>query len=163
MYDTEAHSVFFTDSNQLATYLSSSYGVSITSEELATFGVHFGGTFGQSVSANAGLDLMDKAQASAAKKKTAQEQQKLEKQSMLSMFEINVIRYALYIDNIRSEDLDPFFLVDFMSLPESYYAGWDAYLKYEKFLFRYGTHYIHSAEVCLVSYLFLFRLYTPYL
>ena len=34
IYDSEAHSSFFTDSNQLVSYLSSSYGVSITSEEL---------------------------------------------------------------------------------------------------------------------------------
>jgi hypothetical protein len=34
IYDSEAHSAFFTDSYQLAHYLSSSYGVAITNEEL---------------------------------------------------------------------------------------------------------------------------------
>ena len=33
IYDSEAQSVFFTDSNQFVSYLSSSYGVSITDEE----------------------------------------------------------------------------------------------------------------------------------
>jgi hypothetical protein len=77
--------------------------------------------------------------------KNSNEQTKSEKQSLLSIFEINVIRYALYIDNIKPEDIDPFFLIDFMSLPENYYST-DAYEKYEKFLFRYGTHYIYSAQ-----------------
>jgi hypothetical protein len=34
IYDSEAHSVFFTDSYQFANYLSSSYGLAITNEEL---------------------------------------------------------------------------------------------------------------------------------
>lgn len=34
IYDSEAHSVFFTESRQFANYLSSSYGVAITNEEL---------------------------------------------------------------------------------------------------------------------------------
>ena len=77
--------------------------------------------------------------------KNSNDQKKSEKQSLLSIFEINVIRYALYIDDIKPEDIDPFFLIDFMSLPENYYST-DAYEKYEKFLFRYGTHYIYSAQ-----------------
>lgn len=68
-----------------------------------------------------------------------------DKQTLLSLFEINVIRYALFIENVRPEHIDPFFMIDFMSLPENYFLD-DAVLKYEKFLFRYGTHYIHSAE-----------------
>lgn len=36
-------------------------------------------------------------------------------------------------------------MIDFMSLPEDYFVG-NAQQAYDKFLFRYGTHYIHSAE-----------------
>ena len=67
------------------------------------------------------------------------------KQTLLSLFEINVIRYSLFVENIRPEHIDPFFMIDFMSLPVNYFLE-DSALKYEKFLFRYGTHYIHSAE-----------------
>ena len=34
IYDSEAHSAFFNDVSQFVSYLSDSYGVSITSEEL---------------------------------------------------------------------------------------------------------------------------------
>lgn len=34
IYDSEAHSTFFTDSDRFVSYLSASYGVSLTSEEL---------------------------------------------------------------------------------------------------------------------------------
>ena len=45
------------------------------------------------------------------------------KQTLLSLFEINVIRYALFLDNTKPENIDPFFMVDFMSLPENYFAS----------------------------------------
>jgi hypothetical protein len=67
------------------------------------------------------------------------------KQTLFSLFEINVIRYSLFVQNIRPENIDPFFMLDFMSLPLNYFLE-DAAQKYEKFLFRYGTHYIHAAE-----------------
>ena len=52
-----------------------------------------------------------------------------EKQMLMSLFEINVIRYALFIEDVRPENLDPFFLVDFMSLPDNYFHQ-DAVHKY---------------------------------
>ena len=67
------------------------------------------------------------------------------KQTLFSLFEINVIRYSLFVENIRPEHIDPFFMLDFMSLPVNYFLE-DAGQKYEKFLFRYGTHYIHAAQ-----------------
>ena len=44
-----------------------------------------------------------------------------ELQTLLSVFEINIIRYALFIDNIRPEHIDPFFMIDFMNLPEDFF------------------------------------------
>ena len=67
------------------------------------------------------------------------------KQTLFSLFEINVIRYSLFVENIRPEHIDAFFMLDFMSLPLNYFLE-DSAQKYEKFLFRYGTHYIHAAE-----------------
>lgn len=52
-----------------------------------------------------------------------------EKQMLISLFEINVIRYALFIEDVRPENIDPFFLVDFMTLPANYFFE-DAVLKY---------------------------------
>lgn len=72
-------------------------------------------------------------------------EKRAKKQILLSLFEINVIRYALHIDSMRPEYISPFFMIDFMSLPEDYFVG-NAQQAYDKFLFRYGTHYIHSAE-----------------
>ena len=48
---------------------------------------------------------------------------------LLSLFEINVIRYSLFIENLKPEYIDPFFMIDFMSLPEDYFSG-DALHKY---------------------------------
>lgn len=45
------------------------------------------------------------------------------KQMLLSSFEINIIRYALSLDDTKPEDLDPFFLIDLMALPENYFLG----------------------------------------
>jgi hypothetical protein len=50
---------------------------------------------------------------------------------LLSVFEINIIRYALALDDTKPEDLDPFFLIDFMNLPENYFLG-DGPQKYGK-------------------------------
>jgi hypothetical protein len=57
-----------------------------------------------------------------------------EKQSLMSLFEINIIRYELFIENIRAENIDPFFMIDFMSLPENYFLE-DAVLKYGELFF----------------------------
>jgi len=56
-------------------------------------------------------------------KKDSTGQQSNEKQTLLSLFEINIVRYALYADNIKSEQIEPFFMVDFMSLPEDFFLG----------------------------------------
>lgn len=58
---------------------------------------------------------------------------KAKKQILLSLFEINVIRYSLFIENMRPEYINPFFLIDFMTLPENYFLG-DAYQKYGNIL-----------------------------
>lgn len=69
----------------------------------------------------------------------------IERSKLLTLFEINVIRYALSVETMQPDYIDPFFLVDFMTLPESYFEP-NAVEKYQKFIFRYGTHYIHSAQ-----------------
>ena len=61
--------------------------------------------------------------------KAATEKQTSEKQTLISIFEINIIRYALGLGDVKPEDIDPFFMIDFMSLPENYFLG-DAPQKY---------------------------------
>lgn len=51
----------------------------------------------------------------------ASDQTQKDQTTLLSLFEINIIRYALFIDNIKPEQIDPFFMIDFMSLPENYF------------------------------------------
>jgi hypothetical protein len=53
--------------------------------------------------------------------KKASEQTQTDDKILLSLFEINIIRYSLFIDNIKPEQIDPFFMIDFMSLPEDYF------------------------------------------
>lgn len=60
---------------------------------------------------------------------TRQRDTEAEQQMLMSLFEINVIRYALTLEDPRPERLDPFFLVDFMSLPDDYFQQ-DSILKY---------------------------------
>ncbi len=69
--------------------------------------------------------------------KSATDKQINDKQTLLSVFEINIIRYSLALEDTRPEDLDPFFLIDFMSLPDNYFLG-DAPQKYGilKFFFH---------------------------
>ena len=55
--------------------------------------------------------------------KNASEKKQSDKQMLLSVFEINIIRYALALDDTKPEDLDPFFLIDFMNLPANYFLG----------------------------------------
>jgi hypothetical protein len=53
------------------------------------------------------------------------------KQLLLSIFEINIIRYGLLLGNTQLANFDPFFLIDFISLPENYFLA-DAHQKYGK-------------------------------
>jgi hypothetical protein len=55
------------------------------------------------------------------------------KQLLLSFFEINIIRYGLSLGNMQAESFDPFFLIDFISLPENYFLA-DAHQKYGKII-----------------------------
>ena len=93
-----------------------------------TFGIHFGGTI-KKISGKSGLDVMNKMKFGDSSTNQSTQTEHRARQSLLSLFEINIIRYALFIENIKPEDIDPFFLIDFMSLPESYYST-DASLKY---------------------------------
>ncbi len=82
---------------------------------------------------------------SATSDQSSDNESRRQKQLLLSLFEINVVRYSLFIENLRAEHVHPGFLVDFMTLPADYFSG-NADRKYDQFLFRYGTHYVHSAE-----------------
>jgi deleted-in-malignant-brain-tumors protein 1 len=94
---------------------------------------------------NAALDNLNSNKASNSNNMDLTTKSETESNKLLTLFEINVIRYALFIEKTQPENIDPFFLIDFMTLPESYFEP-NAVEKYEKFIFRYGTHYIHSAD-----------------
>ncbi len=100
------------------------------------------GTFG---TFNAALENLKSDKTSNSYNNDQSAKSETESNKLLTLFEINVIRYALFIEKIRPEHIDPFFLIDLMSLPESYFDA-NAVEKYERFIFRYGTHYIHSAD-----------------
>ena len=130
IFDSEAHSSFFTDTVQFVNYLSSSYGVSITDEESQSILTSFGSNLplspvqGSASIGNAGAHKdINKSNKALTQNTTS------EHHVMLSMFEINVIRYSLALSDTKPEDIDPFFLVDLMSLPETYYQA-DSYQKY---------------------------------
>lgn len=56
---------------------------------------------------------------------------KTDKQILLSLFEINIVRYALFIENIKPEHIDPNFMIDLMLLPDDYFVS-ESYIQYGK-------------------------------
>ena len=82
--------------------------------------------------------------------KKASEQTQTDDKILLSLFEINIIRYSLFIDNIKPEQIDPFFMIDFMSLPEDYFL--------EENIQKYGITFIIIIIIIfdLVSFIHLF-------
>lgn len=102
----------------------------------STFASNFGGGLPILASFSTAIDKMDNSKKSNSANADKTEETKKNKQTLLSLFEINVIRYSLFIENIRPENLDPFFMIDFMSLPENYFTE-DSVQKYgELFLFK---------------------------
>jgi Notch-like protein len=112
---------------------------------LSSFANILSGSIPIIMSGSTSFEKGDRKKSGLASDKADSADKRRKKQTLLSLFEINVIRYSLYIDNMRPEYTNPFFLIDFMSLPEDYFVA-DAHTLYDKFLFRYGTHYIHAAE-----------------
>ncbi|XP_078588379.1 uncharacterized protein LOC144869188 [Branchiostoma floridae x Branchiostoma japonicum] len=65
-------------------------------------------------------------------------------QTFMSMLELNVMRYEIFLDFVKPEELNLGALRDFLSLPISYFSiGADR--KYNSYILRWGTHYITSA------------------
>ncbi|XP_019641283.1 PREDICTED: uncharacterized protein LOC109482870 isoform X1 [Branchiostoma belcheri] len=61
----------------------------------------------------------------------------------MSLIECNVIRYEIFLDEITPDTLSLAFLRDFLSLPQNFIEG---KAKLQKFIIRYGTHFIKSAK-----------------
>ena len=99
----------------------------------STFASNFGGGLPILASFSTAIDKMDNSKKSNSANADKTEEIKTNKQTLLSLFEINVIRYSLFIENIRPENLDPFFMIDFMSLPENYFTE-DSVQKYGELL-----------------------------
>ncbi|XP_035685646.1 uncharacterized protein LOC118422234 [Branchiostoma floridae] len=66
-----------------------------------------------------------------------------QKQSFMSLIQCNVIRYEIFLDEITPDTLSLPFLRDFLSLPQNFILG---KAKLQKFIIRYGTHFIKSAK-----------------
>ncbi|XP_078607293.1 uncharacterized protein LOC144879573 isoform X3 [Branchiostoma floridae x Branchiostoma japonicum] len=65
--------------------------------------------------------------------------------TFMAMMELNVFRYEIFLDFVAPENLNLAFLRDFLNLPETYFAiGADR--AFQKFILRWGTHYISSAK-----------------
>eukprot|EP00058_Branchiostoma_floridae_P001424 XP_002586912.1 hypothetical protein BRAFLDRAFT_105134 [Branchiostoma floridae] len=69
--------------------------------------------------------------------------QKSEKQVFMSLIEADVIRYEIFLDEVKPDDLSLDFLRDFLSLPKNFILG---KAKLQDFIIRYGTHFIKSAK-----------------
>ncbi|XP_035687282.1 uncharacterized protein LOC118423290 [Branchiostoma floridae] len=66
-----------------------------------------------------------------------------QKQSFMSLIQCNVIRYEIFLDEITPDTLSLPFLRDFLSLPKNFIVG---QAKLQRFIIRYGTHFIKSAK-----------------
>ncbi|XP_019621860.1 PREDICTED: uncharacterized protein LOC109468069 [Branchiostoma belcheri] len=65
------------------------------------------------------------------------------KQKFMSLIQCNVIRYEIFLDEISPDTLSLPFLRDFLSLPKNFIFG---KAQLQKFIIRYGTHFIKSAK-----------------
>ncbi|KAI8489136.1 hypothetical protein Bbelb_331210 [Branchiostoma belcheri] len=65
------------------------------------------------------------------------------KQKFMSLMQCNVIRYEIFLDEISPDTLSLPFLRDFLSLPTNFILGRP---QLQKFIIRYGTHFIKSAK-----------------
>ncbi|XP_078619227.1 uncharacterized protein LOC144886466 [Branchiostoma floridae x Branchiostoma japonicum] len=65
-----------------------------------------------------------------------------QKQSFMSLIQCNVVRYEIFLDEISPDTLSLSFLRDFLSLPKNFIEG---KAELQKFILRYGTHFIKSA------------------
>ena len=95
--------------------------------------IAFGGGVPMLFALSGNYEEMDFDKTMTGEEKSSTDKKEVDKQVLLSLFQINIIRYALSLDNAKAEDLDPFFLVDFMTLPDNYFLA-DAPQKYGKFL-----------------------------
>ncbi|XP_078353427.1 uncharacterized protein LOC144638119 [Oculina patagonica] len=66
-------------------------------------------------------------------------------QKYMALFEIDIDRYEIYLDEVKPGDLSVNFLREFMDLPLSYLAP-GAAKKFQNFILRWGTHYIKSGK-----------------
>ncbi|XP_066266192.1 uncharacterized protein [Branchiostoma lanceolatum] len=67
-----------------------------------------------------------------------------QKQTFMSLIQCNVVRYEIFLDEISPDTLSLAFLRDFLSLPPNFIDDGKGML--QKFLIRYGTHFIKSAQ-----------------
>ncbi|XP_078602422.1 uncharacterized protein LOC144876720 isoform X2 [Branchiostoma floridae x Branchiostoma japonicum] len=65
------------------------------------------------------------------------------KQQFMCLIQCNVVRYEIFLDEISPDTLSLAFLRDFLSLPFNFVMG---KAKLQKFILRYGTHFIKSAK-----------------
>ncbi|XP_035685611.1 uncharacterized protein LOC118422203 [Branchiostoma floridae] len=66
-----------------------------------------------------------------------------QKQSFMSLIQCDVIRYEIFLDEITPDTLSLPFLRDFLALPKNFIEG---KAKLQRFIIRYGTHFIKSAK-----------------
>ncbi|XP_066274625.1 uncharacterized protein [Branchiostoma lanceolatum] len=105
------------------------------------FGLVFsvgGGSSSQSGSDRQTSSLQANSQASAQLTETST-------RTFMAMMEINVFRYEIFLDFVGPENLNLAFLRDFLNLPGTYFAI-AADKEFQKFILRWGTHYITSAK-----------------
>ncbi|XP_068693345.1 uncharacterized protein [Montipora foliosa] len=67
------------------------------------------------------------------------------KDSFLALLDVNIVRYEIFMDEVKPSDLSLNFLREFMELPLSYYSPGSP-IKYQDFVQRWGTHYIKSSK-----------------
>ncbi|XP_064604278.1 uncharacterized protein LOC135469660 isoform X3 [Liolophura sinensis] len=152
VYDTDTKTVAFESARQYQSYLESKAAVAQSSHMFqeattkaygrASFG--FLGLFGGGFSVDS-FDKESSSQTNSRFNAASRNQKTSQKGAMyLSVFELNVIRYELFLDDISFNDLNVEFLEDFLDLPVSY-VGTNPQ-KFQDFILRWGTHFIKSAK-----------------
>ena len=113
----------------------------------ASLGSAMGNSIGVSKGSGSSNQNSEESSDSKSKASTDQSSQKQESHvnSMYAMMFINIVYYEAALDVVTPEMLTEGFIKDYINLPDNY-NDIGAYIQFQRFLIRYGTHYVKSAK-----------------
>ncbi|XP_035674669.1 uncharacterized protein LOC118414613 isoform X2 [Branchiostoma floridae] len=155
IYNTDAETYTFYSMEEYRQYLEDKSAVTSATamfqQEVNKASGHAGGglVFGLVASAGSGFAAQfggdNQASSVQASSQASAQLSETSTTTFMAMVELNVFRYEIFLDFVGPQNLNLAFLRDFLALPGTYFAiGADK--EFQKFILRWGTHYITSAK-----------------